>query len=75
HPLNSQRREALAQSDRQLSTGDAPFSSQEWLAIKSMCPILDAANEGQNDAATGGDEGSTNNPIENPRRKNTKIKT
>ncbi|VAW22317.1 hypothetical protein MNBD_ALPHA11-438, partial [hydrothermal vent metagenome] len=59
HPLNSQRREALAQSGRQISTGDAPFSSQEWLAIKSMCPILDAANEGQNDAATGGDEGST----------------
>jgi len=75
HPLNSERREALAQSDRQLSTNDAPFSSQEWLAIKSMCPILDDANEGQGDVATDGNEGSTNNSTENPRRKNTKIKT
>ncbi len=75
HPLNSERREALAQSDRQLSASDAPFSPPEWLEIKSMCPVLDAANNGHEDADVGGDEGSTNNPIENPRGKNTKIKT
>ncbi|MCF6325777.1 MAG: M48 family metallopeptidase [Devosiaceae bacterium] len=75
HPLNSERREALAQSDRQLSTNDAQFSSQEWLAIKSMCSGSGTANQRQSDNDVGGDEGSTNNPTENPRRKNTKIKT
>jgi len=71
HPLNSERREALAQKGQQLSSGETPFSPQEWLAIKSMCSDSNDANEHQRVVDVDQNASST----ENPPTKNTKIKT